>query len=293
MEREWYFWRDGEQRGPLTAEEMQQMLAEGEIAPSDPVWKESMPDWQKAVKRPEFYWQAEEPAPSAAGRGWYYVRGETKAGPFPLDTMRRLIAAGDVGADDLVWSEGMNDWQPARNLPVFFSQEPQVAQTEWPQEQYAPSPAVLNYHTPERHVVYAGFWLRFCAVILDGMILNVLNGAIKLVFKLILSGGGLKVSTEVEIFLGVLSLVVEWLYAALQESSAAQATLGKRALGIVVTNLQGERITFGRATGRHFAKYVSAIILMIGYIMAAFTEKKQALHDIMAGCLVVRKKRGY
>jgi uncharacterized RDD family membrane protein YckC len=56
-----------------------------------------------------------------------------------------------------------------------------------------------------------------------------------------------------------------------------------------VTDLAGRRISFGRATGRFFAKYISATILMIGFVMAGFTEKKQALHDILAGTLVIRK----
>jgi uncharacterized RDD family membrane protein YckC len=73
------------------------------------------------------------------------------------------------------------------------------------------------------------------------------------------------------------------------ESSARQATLGKMALGIVVTDLDGNRIGFGRATGRYFAKILSALILLIGFIMAAFTQKKQGLHDIIAGTLVVKK----
>ena len=81
---------------------------------------------------------------------------------------------------------------------------------------------------------------------------------------------------------------MQWLYFALLESSAKQGTLGKMALGIRVTDLDGNRISFGRATGRYFAKFISAIILYIGFIMAAFTAKKQALHDIIASTLVIK-----
>ncbi|MER3416968.1 MAG: hypothetical protein C4297_12250 [Gemmataceae bacterium] len=73
------------------------------------------------------------------------------------------------------------------------------------------------------------------------------------------------------------------------ESSRTQATLGKMALGITVTDLEGNRIGFGKATGRFFGKIISALIFYIGFVMAAFTEKKQGLHDMMAGCLVVNK----
>jgi uncharacterized RDD family membrane protein YckC len=80
-----------------------------------------------------------------------------------------------------------------------------------------------------------------------------------------------------------------WLYFALQESSERHATIGKRALNIYVTDLQGRRISFGQATGRHFSKIISYLILCIGYMMAGFTEKKQGLHDMIAGTLVKRR----
>jgi uncharacterized RDD family membrane protein YckC len=83
--------------------------------------------------------------------------------------------------------------------------------------------------------------------------------------------------------------VLNWLYYALLESSAWQGTLGKKALGLEVTDLQGRRIGFGRASGRFFAKFISVLTLFIGFIMAGFTERKQALHDMIAGCLVIRK----
>ena len=73
------------------------------------------------------------------------------------------------------------------------------------------------------------------------------------------------------------------------ESSSLQATLGKMIFGMKVMDLNGNRISFARATGRHFAKYISSAILFVGYIMAGFTERKQALHDMLAGTLVIRR----
>jgi uncharacterized RDD family membrane protein YckC len=89
----------------------------------------------------------------------------------------------------------------------------------------------------------------------------------------------------------IIAFLLGWLYWALMESSSKQATLGKMALGIVVTDGQSRRISFGRATGRYFGRILSALILYIGFIIIAFTEKKQGLHDIMAGCLVVVKQK--
>ena len=90
------------------------------------------------------------------------------------------------------------------------------------------------------------------------------------------------------IITGILATAINWLYYALMESSKYQATLGKMAVGARVTDLEGNRISFARATGRYFAKIISGMILMIGYIMAGFTEKKQALHDMIANTLVIK-----
>ncbi|MBI4809901.1 MAG: RDD family protein, partial [Ignavibacteriales bacterium] len=88
----------------------------------------------------------------------------------------------------------------------------------------------------------------------------------------------------------ILTIIVgEWLYFALMESMKG-ATLGKMALGIIVTDMKGNRISFGRATGRYYGKIISSLTLSIGYIMAGFTQQKQALHDIIAGCLVINKQ---
>ena len=84
------------------------------------------------------------------------------------------------------------------------------------------------------------------------------------------------------------ALVGSWLYEALMESSSHQATLGKMIFGMKVTDLNGNRISFARATGRHFAKWLSTMILFIGYIMVGLTDRKQGLHDILAGTLVLK-----
>lgn len=146
---------------------------------------------------------------------------------------------------------------------------------------------------------YAGFWRRFAAVIIDGLILGICFNIGSIIITSMLTGLFLPIlKTEEDatifgltIFISVafLGFFVQWLYYALMESSSKQATLGQRAMGIYVTDLNGNRISFGKATGRYFGKIISSLILCIGYLMAAFTEKKQALHDIMAGCLVVRK----
>ncbi len=136
---------------------------------------------------------------------------------------------------------------------------------------------------------YAGFWKRFAASIIDGVILMVcgliIGGFIGLVYRFT---AGTSVGAGALGNLG--GIILGWLYFAIMESSSTQGTLGKMALGIKVTNLSGDSISFGRATGRHLGKIISAFILFIGYLMVAFTSRKQGLHDMMAGCLVVNRK---
>ncbi len=137
---------------------------------------------------------------------------------------------------------------------------------------------------------YAGFWRRFAAVIIDGIILFVFASIIN---AILISPFSRRTSpnaaTGAALLLNFILLISSWLYYTLLESSSKQATVGKMALGIIVTDLYGNRISFGRANGRYWSKILSALILYIGFIMAGFTEKKQALHDIIASCLVVRK----
>jgi uncharacterized RDD family membrane protein YckC len=167
---------------------------------------------------------------------------------------------------------------------------------------YAP-PAQAGWQAPTaRPVAYAGFWLRFVAIIIDGLLLYFVSMILFLPFAASTGTGMRGMMTgrppdpqaifsmiHALLRLALLRTVLHWLYYSLLESSAWQATLGKKALGLEVTDLDGNRISFGRATGRFFAKIISGIILGIGYIMAGFTEKKQALHDILAGTLVIRR----
>lgn len=130
---------------------------------------------------------------------------------------------------------------------------------------------------------YAGFWLRLVAYLIDWFLVEVAVWAITLA---IAGGAGEQAFAEMAAIVG---LLVGLLYWAGMESSAKQATLGKLAVGIRVTDLEGRRISFLRALGRTLAKLLSSIILMIGYLMAGWTQRKQALHDMIAGTLVVRK----
>ena len=129
---------------------------------------------------------------------------------------------------------------------------------------------------------YSGFWRRFVAYVIDNILLSVVFWLLILVLGGIGGDGG--------VFGAYTLAAIGWLlYYAAMESSSNQATVGKMALGIKVTDLEGNRISFGRALGRNLAKIISVLIFYIGFIMAAFTAKKQALHDMIANTLVVKK----
>ena len=142
---------------------------------------------------------------------------------------------------------------------------------------------------------YASFGSRFGAALLDGLLLMVAQFIIFSIFGVSSAFSGAMDPETVQegiggsvIFAYLLSTAVGIAYYAYYESSAKQATLGKQAFGLVVTNMNGERITALNAVGRYFAKIVSAMILLIGYLMQPFTQRKQALHDMLAGTLVYK-----
>ncbi|MCL6512991.1 MAG: RDD family protein [Alicyclobacillus sp.] len=166
---------------------------------------------------------------------------------------------------------------------------------------------------PRGTLRYAGFWRRFAAYLIDTVILGILQFIFEMgTFAAVVAAfarqnpnfwssfsGALASDTELQdatalaafITLSVawtaVGIIGPWIYYAVFESSPWQATLGKRALGIRVCDMEGRRLSFGRATGRYFAKIISALVLWIGYLMAGWTKRKQALHDMIAECLVV------
>lgn len=166
----------------------------------------------------------------------------------------------------------------------------------------------------QRSVTLAGFWRRFVAYIIDVIVVSfatvltlaVVGGLLFLVLPLstdsLMSGNpaaglgenigvvfGIRAYASWQLLqmLFLTPLWIGWLYFALMESSANSATLGKMAMNIVVSDRYGRRITFERATGRYFAKIISNFTFGVGYIMAAFSSRKQALHDIISGSLLL------
>lgn len=233
---------------------------------------------------------------------WIGRDGE-RHGPYKEDDVRQWLRTGQVSPKDLAWYEGLADWQP---LSVLFPDEtvamPPAQATDHP---HAALDAPLPRMTTAALEDFAGFWKRVGAYILDAILLYLPN---LLIMKMM--GGDAAQATLKQALLAapadqqamlaayehfyssigvaiVMTTVLAWLYFAICESSAWQATVGKLALGIRVTDLQGSRISFPRALGRYPAKLLSTLILGIGFLMVAWTHRKQGLHDLIAGTLVL------
>jgi len=239
-------------------------------------------------------------------------------GPFTRAEVAEQLGRGEITLDSLAFIDGLTQWTPLRDVlakvdaaavvpaPAPVATMPvgtDYGQTG-PVSAGASAPIGTGYSyaatmQPPGHLVYAGFWLRFLAYVIDLVLLyavvftgSLLMGfVIGMVVVLVDRDALQSVLTIVKPVTVVITLVIFWLYFTLMESSRLQATVGKMALGLRVTNRQGERLGFGRATGRFFGKIVSALILYVGFMMAAWTERKQGLHDMLADTLVVRKPR--
>ncbi len=144
---------------------------------------------------------------------------------------------------------------------------------------------------------YGGFWIRMVAYFVDGILNNIIGVLVGIILGII---AGMAVTspeaalTEENMFIlkiisFIISMFTTWLYFALFNSSKYMSTPGKMLFGLVVVDKQYQRISFAKATGRFFAVFVSMFIVFIGFIMAAFTNRKRALHDMIAGTYVIYK----
>jgi len=134
---------------------------------------------------------------------------------------------------------------------------------------------------------YSNFWVRLLAFFIDLAILLVFNGIIAIILNLELKDKIFDFGFFA-IFRHPVGILTGWLYFSIFESSSLMATLGKLIVRIKVKDYQGVRITFLRATGRYFGKYISSFLLCMGFLMIFFMKKKQALHDVFAGTIIIK-----
>ena len=253
---------------------------------------------------------------------WYYADADhARQGPVDAASLVRLRLQGRLGWDTLVWREGMAEWQPMRDFAAELAQAddrtpPPSAQPSGPAASMAVDPASVQPASPYAppvaavtasravvtggEVVHAGFWKRFAAMVIDGLVTAVASWIIQvpLLFMAGAAGmvGGDMFATGGSVAILLLSyavgFVVPLVYFAWLHSSPSQASLGKMAVGIKVCRGNGERISFWRAFGRYAAYFGTVVLsLGIGGLVSALTtglaERKQALHDMICDTLVV------
>jgi uncharacterized RDD family membrane protein YckC len=193
-------------------------------------------------------------------------------------------------------------------VPATYASQPTA-----PPQAYSPTAGAPAYSPAPIGPHYGGFWIRFVAYFVDSLIVGIPMVVIILVAVFAFGAfGGLtslknlsdnadpnQVQQQIMSMIGPLlgayalviacGIVIGWLYFALLESSPRQATFGKAMLSLRVTDANGNRLSFGHASGRYFAKFVTGLVPFgIGYIMAGFTAKKQALHDFIASTIVIK-----
>ena len=250
---------------------------------------------------------------------WYYADAERqRQGPLGAEELALRFHQGKLRLDTLVWRDGLADWQPLRNFteelalhqspsetfytPVEASPAtaaPASTASAFADSPYAPPTATLvgaNTAVLGGEVVYAGFWKRVAANFIDSVVIGLVGGIIGAMIGGVLGaalgmngglgGGGF---VAIQLITNLVSIVITAGYYAWFHSSTNRATLGKMAIGIKVVRSDGEAISFLRGVGRYFGFLLSSLILGIGLLMAAFTERKQALHDMLCDTLVVDK----
>jgi uncharacterized RDD family membrane protein YckC len=258
---------------------------------------------------------------------WYYAEGGKQLGPVEESVLDDLVRQGTVRDDTLVWHEGMAAWQRhaavrgTSNSAVAVPPPPPAASssaTRYCSEcgRAVAASQLTSYGDVSvcaqcqpaynqrlsgsaRH--FGGFWMRFLAVIIDAIILGVAGTIIRIPLGLAMGGVGLGLSRNPDpsqvlaalpaiLSLAGLSFLIQMALGLGYEVyflSTKGATPGKMALGLKVTRADGSPVSAGLAAGRFFAKYLSALILCIGFIIAAFDREKRSLHDHICGTRVV------
>jgi len=222
---------------------------------------------------------------------WYYVdANHQRRGPLTREAFLEAFHREGLDATTLVWRSGLAAWQPLASVVDELGLRGHVPPPPVAPRTFATAATTtVATASASDDIVYAGFLKRWAALIIDSLILFVPTFVLAFVLGFIVAlARGASPNPLWAQGIGYLAwVVVAPFYYAGFESSRHQATLGKQAIGIKVTDLAGRRISLGRALGRWFAATLSYLSLYIGFFMAGFTERKQALHDYVAGTLVV------
>lgn len=264
MSAMWYYAIAGEKHGPIGEDELRHLIEKGDLGLDDLVWRSGMEDW-KPVSDVDDVHPSPPPLPNE----------KEAASPPPISENKQDRLTESPDSVDLDSDDPSSSKEEEGSVAVG-SETPSGPEKSTETVAKAVGDKTVG-------VTYAGFGSRLVAYVIDIFITVVVTS--------VLGGIALFVdpSADAELLTRGIGVLVTWFYFAGFESSDRQATPGKQFMGLKVTDAQMsyDKIGFKKASGRHFGKILSGLIFLLGFIMAAFTEKKQALHDKMAGCLVV------
>ncbi|HEY1139226.1 MAG TPA: RDD family protein [Lysobacter sp.] len=278
---DWYY-SDYERNrlGPVAARDLADLHHAGQLQPDTLVWREGMPQWrawrevmtQALNEAAGIASPAMEAMPLSAGVN-PYAMAEPVPSAASAQTSAHASTAPSLGtlSSTSTLSAGTNPYAVAE-----------------PHSPYAPPrAAVENFsYAAEGHVVYAGFWKRTAAYIIDSIVLGIAGAILGAVVGGLLGAGGTG-DLAIQAVAQILGLLLGASYFGFMHSMGDQASLGKMAVGIKVVNDEGRPISFMRGFGRYFGLILSSLLLSVGLIMAAFTDRKRALHDMVCSTLVV------
>ena len=222
-------------------------------------------------------------------QNYYLYRNKEWQGPYSMGQLRSMWHSGALTTDTYYRQDDPGEWFQLSALAEQL--EPPTSPTI-PPPVPAPTPPPLASQrsiTAQHSGEPASFGARFGAYIIDAIVGNIAAFICAFIILVIIASAGGTSKDGLQGIGSLVGLVTVWLYYALMESSSKQATVGKLACGLVVTDMQGQRIGFGQASGRYVSMIVSFLTLGIGFLMCAWTERKQCLHDMMASCLVLKK----
>lgn len=258
----WYYAINGQRLGPVPEAELQKLVTDGVVKAETLVWKEGMADWQP-------YGKVTGAAPSAGGA------------PAADDGTEACVVSGKRHPRrEMIQYEGK--WISAEKRDEFFQRLREGVAV--PGDSAVPGP-----------YGYGGFWVRFLARVLDGLILMCVIFPLSFVFGMLFASTmatgqpnvGAFVALQIVMQLGALAIGVAYDLFFLRKYDA---TPGKMALGLKVLRDDGTKLTKGRIVGRHFAHIINGFTIGIGYIIAAFDDQKRGLHDRICDTRVIKTR---
>ncbi len=246
---------------------------------------------------------------------WYYADGGQSIGPVAEADFQAMAADGRIGPDVLVWHDGQDGWKPLREVQAPApAAGPGDAPPETCSQCGRPFPAadLIRFGTAHvcaackpafvqrlqedaevpRALAYGGFWIRVASTFIDGIVISIAQYAVYIPVILVVARGADTANNPWPLFaaqmvLAVFSMALTAGYEIWMVGRYG-ATLGKMACRLRVVTPDGGRISYARATGRHFAKYISYFTLYIGFILAGFDREKRTLHDMICNTRIVK-----